>query len=107
MTAEVPLPEAGGRRGIYPVTITGTRVNLREFRANDLKDSMSIVGDPEVTQTLSFGVRSEAEQAERLANDIARAGSDPRPDYYLAVASQADQLIGFARIGLGRDRSGE
>lgn len=82
-------------------------MNLREFRADDLKDSMSVVGDPEVTQTLSFDARSEAEQAERLSNDIARASSDPRPDYYLAVASQSDQLIGFARIGLGRDRSGE
>lgn len=82
-------------------------MNLREFRADDLSDSMAVVGDPEVTQTLSFDVRSEAEQAQRLADDIARAGNDPRPDYYLAIANQADRLIGFARIGLGRDRSGE
>jgi hypothetical protein len=53
-------------------------VNLREFRAGDLKDSMSVVGDPEVTQTLSFDARSEAEQAERLTNDIARAGPAPQ-----------------------------
>lgn len=82
-------------------------MNLREFRADDLNDSMSVVGDPEVTHTLSFDARTETEQAKRLADDIARASSDPRPDYYLAVTNQADQLIGFARIGLGRDRSAE
>lgn len=68
---------------------------------------MEVVGDPEVTHTLSFDTRSRDEQAERLAQDIARAQSDPRPDYYLAIADDSDRLIGFVRIGLGRDRSGE
>jgi ribosomal-protein-alanine N-acetyltransferase len=92
---------------VHPVTITGTHVHLREFRADDLNDSMAVVGDSEVTHSLSFDVRSEDEQLARLADDITRAGRDPRPDYYLAIANQDDQLIGFVRIGLGRDRSGE
>jgi ribosomal-protein-alanine N-acetyltransferase len=92
---------------VYPVTITGSLVNLREFRADDLSNSMAVVGDPDVTQSLSFDARSEAAQSALLTADIARACSDVRPDYYLAVTNLADQLIGFVRIGLGRDRSGE
>lgn len=68
---------------------------------------MTVVGDPEVTRSLSFDTRSRADQAERLAADIARAQTEPRPDYYLAVANSDDILIGFVRIGFGRDRSGE
>lgn len=92
---------------VHPVAITGAHVNLREFRADDLKDSLAVVGDPVVTQTLSFDVRSEDDQSARLADDIARAARDPRPDYYLAIANRTDRLIGFVRIGLGRDQSGE
>jgi ribosomal-protein-alanine N-acetyltransferase len=87
--------------------ITGPRVRLREFRADDLDASMAVVGDPEVTQSLSFDTRGRAEQAERLAQDISRAQDEPRPDYYLAVANDADTLIGFVRIGLGGHSSGE
>ncbi|WP_240670715.1 hypothetical protein [Actinoplanes solisilvae] len=31
---------------MFPVEITGTRVALREFRADDLDASMAVVGDP-------------------------------------------------------------
>ncbi|SCF19302.1 Protein N-acetyltransferase, RimJ/RimL family [Micromonospora viridifaciens] len=92
---------------MFPVLITGPRLTLREFRADDLDASMAVVGDPEVTRTLSFDARSRTEQAERLAQDIARAQAEPRPDYYLAIANRADVLVGFIRIGLGRDSSGE
>ena len=92
---------------VHPVTISGTYVNLREFRDDDLTDSMTVVGDPEVTRSLSFDARSEDDQSARLVADIARAARDPRPDYYLAIANPDDRLIGFVRIGLGRDRSGE
>ncbi|HET8684816.1 MAG TPA: GNAT family N-acetyltransferase [Micromonosporaceae bacterium] len=68
---------------------------------------MAIVGDPKVTRSLSFDTRSRDEQAERLAADIARAHSEPRPDYYLAIANGDDLLVGFVRIGLGAHHSGE
>jgi ribosomal-protein-alanine N-acetyltransferase len=92
---------------VFPVAITGKRLTLREFRTDDLDASMTVVGDPEVTRSLSFDARTRADQAERLAQDIARAQTEPRPDYYLAIANSADILIGFIRIGLGRDNSGE
>jgi len=92
---------------VYPVTITGQRINLREFRAEDLDSSMAIVGDPEVTESLSFDTRDRSDQAKRLASDIARAQSDPRPDYYLAVADSDDILVGFVRLGLGGHNSAE
>jgi hypothetical protein len=38
---------------VHPVAISGTHVNLREFRADDLEDSMAVVGDPEVTHSLA------------------------------------------------------
>jgi ribosomal-protein-alanine N-acetyltransferase len=87
--------------------ITGKRLTLREFRTDDLDASMTVVGDPEVTRSLSFDTRSREVQVERLAQDIARAQTEPRPDYYLAIANSADVLIGFVRIGFGRDNSGE
>lgn len=93
---------------MYPVRIGGERIALREFEERDLDASMAVVGDPDVTVFLSFDTRTREEQAERLAADIARAKTEPRPDYYLAIADrQTDELIGFIRIGLGGHRSGE
>jgi len=86
---------------MYPVKIDGTKIVLREFEPDDLDQSMGIVGDPAVTDSLSFDTRTREQQAERLAADIERARSDPRPDYYLAVVEKnTEALIGFARIGL-------
>ncbi|MBV1849355.1 GNAT family N-acetyltransferase [Catellatospora tritici] len=93
---------------MYPVRIEGERIVLREFEERDLDASMAVVGDPDVTISLSFDTRTREEQAERLTADIARGQSEPRPDYYLAIADrQTDELIGFIRIGLGGHRSGE
>jgi ribosomal-protein-alanine N-acetyltransferase len=92
---------------VFPIEITGTRVRLREFTARDLDASMAVVGDPRVTWFLSFDTRSKSDHANRLADDVARAQGDPRPDYYLVVANDADDLVGFVRIGLGAHRSGE
>jgi [ribosomal protein S5]-alanine N-acetyltransferase len=85
----------------YPVRLDGPRVVLRDFEPDDLDASMFIVGDPEVTGFLSFDARTREEQADRLVADIARAQTDPRPDYYLSiVAKDTGTLIGFARLGL-------
>jgi ribosomal-protein-alanine N-acetyltransferase len=93
---------------VYPVRIEGERVVLREFEERDLDTSMAVVGDPDVTVSLSFDSRTREEQAERLAADIERAKIEPRPDYYLAIADRrTDELIGFIRVGLGGHRSGE
>jgi ribosomal-protein-alanine N-acetyltransferase len=84
------------------VTLQGTRVRLRDFVPDDLDATMAIVGDPAVTRWLSFDTRTPADQARRLALDVARAQADPRPDYYLAVElAGTGELVGFARLGLG------
>lgn len=93
--------------GVFPVSLAGARLILREFRTDDLDSSMTIVGDPEVTRSLSFDSRDRTVQAERLTQDIARARSSPRPDYYLAACDETDTLVGFVRIGIGGHRSGE
>jgi ribosomal-protein-alanine N-acetyltransferase len=93
---------------MYPVRLDGPRVILRDFEAADLDDSMAIVGDPEVTVFLSFDTRTREEQAKRLAADIERAQTNPRPDYYLAiVARDTGRLVGFTRIGLTQPTGGE
>jgi RimJ/RimL family protein N-acetyltransferase len=94
---------------MYPVTIAGERITLRDFEPDDLDPSMAIVGDDDVTRTLSFDSRTRDEQAARLADDIARARGGQRPDYYLAiVVRDADRMIGFVRLGLvGSHRGGE
>jgi [ribosomal protein S5]-alanine N-acetyltransferase len=93
---------------MYPVTIAGERITLRDFEPDDLDASMAIVGDDEVTRTLSFDSRTRDEQAARLADDIARARGGQRPDYYLAIVGrETDRLIGFVRLGLLGHRGGE
>ena len=95
---------------MYPVTLEGTRVRLRDFVPDDLDATMAIVGDPAVTRWLSFDTRTRTDQADRLALDVVRARAEPRPDYYLAVEVVATgELVGFARLGLGGGghRSGE
>jgi hypothetical protein len=43
---------------MYPVTVDGPRVLLRDFREDDLDGCMWVVGDPAVTWFLSFDNRS-------------------------------------------------
>lgn len=84
------------------VNIDGEHVRLREFRASDLNDSLAIVGDDRVTRWLSFDSLTREQQNERLSAALARASQTPRTEYYLGITTHADdQLIGFARLGLG------
>jgi ribosomal-protein-alanine N-acetyltransferase len=86
---------------MYPVKLEAPTIILRDFELDDLDQSMSVVGDPAVTDFLSFDTKTRQEQSERLTADIERAKTDPRPDYYLAVIEKSTgTLIGFARIGL-------
>lgn len=87
---------------MYPVEINGPRLLLREFEHDDLAATMAIVGDDEVTRSLSFDTKDEAAAAKYLSDAIARARQQPRPDYYLAIVERdTGQLVGFARLGLG------
>lgn len=86
--------------------LSGDRTRLREFRTEDLEDSLAVVADDAVTQWLSFDSLTREQQAARLADAIRRAGEQPRQEYYLALTSlHSDQLIGFARLGLSGVRA--
>jgi ribosomal-protein-alanine N-acetyltransferase len=84
-----------------PLRLAGATVCLREFRSDDLEDSLAVVGDERVTRWLSFDTKNREQAREMLSGAIERAKAHPRIEYYLAIASQDDRLIGFARLGLG------
>jgi ribosomal-protein-alanine N-acetyltransferase len=85
---------------MYPVTLTGRVVTLREFRSDDAADSLAIVGDDQVTQWLSFDSRDlDAAQA-MIDGAVQRAQDEPRTEYYLAVTGEGDELVGFSRLAL-------
>jgi len=86
---------------MYPVKLRGQLVTLREFRLDDIDAAQHVVGDDEVTRWLSFDSRSPEATADMVTGAIERAKLTPRSEYYLAVADDDDQLIGFARLGLG------
>lgn len=93
---------------MYPVMIDGPRVWLREFDDGDLDGAMAIVGDPEVTKTLSFETPTREEQAAVLAAHLDKARSKPRTEYYLAAAEQGTgELIGMVRLTLTWPRAGD
>jgi len=93
---------------LYPVSLDGPRLQLREFQENDLDDCMAVVGDCDVTRHLNFDTRSRDQQEALLASDIARSKLEPRPDYYLAVVERdSGTMIGFVWLGLARPGTAE
>jgi RimJ/RimL family protein N-acetyltransferase len=85
---------------MYPVTLTGRTVVLREFRPDDAAGAFQIFGDDAVTAWLSFDSRSRDEVTALINAAVVRATQEPRTEYYLAVTlAEADELIGFARLG--------
>jgi ribosomal-protein-alanine N-acetyltransferase len=92
--------------GSHALLIESERVCLREFRLSDLDDSLAVVGDPRVTQYLSFDTKTREEQEALLSAQLERARQSPRLEYYLAAAETGSgRLVGFVRLGLGAHRS--
>ncbi len=85
---------------MYPLRLEGSQVVLREFRPNDLDKIMTIVGDDRVTDSLSFDTRSREQAMEMLNGILSRARQEPRTEYYLAVTTADDDLVGVARLEL-------
>ncbi|WP_327586407.1 GNAT family N-acetyltransferase [Nonomuraea sp. NBC_00507] len=86
---------------MYPVHLVGKKIILREFRPDDVDGAFRIVGDPRVTDWLSFDTRTRDQAADMVAGIVARAQEDLRTEYYLAVTKQdSSDLIGFGRLGL-------
>jgi [ribosomal protein S5]-alanine N-acetyltransferase len=61
--------------GVTTVTETA---QLREFRADDLDDADTILGDDRVTRWLSFDSRTRDQQVQMLTGVIERATHTPR-----------------------------
>lgn len=85
---------------VYPCQFNGSRVLLREFHSNDLDRVMAVVGDDRVTDSLSFDTRTRDQAAKMLNGILGRAKQDPRTEYYMAVATAGDGLVGFTRLAL-------
>jgi RimJ/RimL family protein N-acetyltransferase len=61
---------------------------------------MTVVGDDRVTESLSFDTRSRLQAADMLSGTLDRAKLEPRTEYYLAVTTAGEGLVGFVRLGL-------
>lgn len=85
---------------MYPRQLNSSQVVLREFCPNDLDRVMALVGDDRVTDSLSFDTRSRQQATEMLNGILSRARHEPRTEYYFAVTTVDDGLVGFARLGL-------
>lgn len=86
---------------MYPVTLTGAKVRLREFALTDIDAALQVVGDPRVTDWLSFDVRSADQTRSMIQGIVNRARDNDRTEYYLAMTRlDSTNLIGFARLGL-------
>jgi ribosomal-protein-alanine N-acetyltransferase len=83
---------------MYPVTLTGRAVTLREFRSDDAADSLAVVGDDRVTHWLSFDSRDLAAAQAMIDGAVQRARHEPRTEYYLAITAEDDELVGFTRL---------
>jgi RimJ/RimL family protein N-acetyltransferase len=82
-----------------PLRLHGQVVTLREFVADDAASALAIVGDPRVTDFLSFDAKNPQQTAAMLDGILTRARQQPRTEFYLATEHDG-QLIGFARLGL-------
>ena len=90
---------------MYPVEVRGRLVTLREFRDDDAVHAFAVVGDDRVTDWLLFDSRTPDTTADMVASAVERARRHPRTEYYLAVADDADTLVGVVRLGLGGVRA--
>jgi ribosomal-protein-alanine N-acetyltransferase len=90
---------------MYPVTLTGRVVTLREFRSDDAADVLAIIGDDRVTHWLSFDSRDINAARAMIDGAVQRAQDKPRSEYYLAVTAENGELVGFARLALTGTRA--
>lgn len=81
--------------------IAGRAVILREFREDDAAKVADIIGDDRVTYWLSFDSRSGQAAEKMIEATLDRATSQPRTEYYLAIAqADDDSLVGLIRLAL-------
>ncbi|MFB6723309.1 GNAT family N-acetyltransferase [Kribbella sp. NPDC056345] len=87
--------------------LSGELTVLRDFRASDLDDYLSVFGDDRVSNWMAFDSYDRTKATEVLNGILERSARDDRPDYMLAVTRRDDDhMIGFARIAPGIPASG-
>ena len=67
------------------VNIYGERINVRDWRADEIDGMHRWLSDPEVNKFLSFGTRTISESGAHLQDVIASQREKPRQHYYLAI----------------------
>jgi RimJ/RimL family protein N-acetyltransferase len=87
---------------LYPVTLNGARVVVREFRSSDSPAAFRWASDPEFFRYSSLEpVTSEAAEAAFLRDIEAKAQTNPRVHYHLGVVErERDDLIGIVRLSV-------
>jgi RimJ/RimL family protein N-acetyltransferase len=93
---------------VYPITVKGERVILREFNPDDIDAVLAIYGDPTATRHLSFEPRTR-EQVEATITAVTKAARvEPRTEYSLAAAlASTGEVIGFARMAIDTQHAGQ
>lgn len=93
---------------MYPVTVKGDRVSLREFTPSDVDAVLSIYGDPVATRHLSFEPRTREQVEATITAVTTAARAEPRTEYSLAAAlTTTGQVIGFARLAIDTQHAGQ
>jgi RimJ/RimL family protein N-acetyltransferase len=91
---------------MFPVTLAGPRITLREFRADDASAVFSYASVPVVSAYLPWDAHADLDVTrEFLAGVLAGARAEERSRYELAitmttVAGEEDRLIGAARVSV-------
>jgi ribosomal-protein-alanine N-acetyltransferase len=93
---------------VYPVTVKGDRVDLREFSPDDADSVLAIYGDPTATRHLSFEPRTREQVEATIAAVTKAAKAEPRTEYSLAAAlTSTGEVIGFARLAIDTQHAGQ
>jgi ribosomal-protein-alanine N-acetyltransferase len=87
---------------LYPVTLTGERITLRELSTEDAPAAFAWGGDSEWFTYLPFeAVATVADEVTFLAAREIEAHEQPRIQYQLGIVwHENDELVGGARLGI-------
>jgi Acetyltransferases, including N-acetylases of ribosomal proteins len=93
---------------MYPVTVKGEHVTLREFTEDDADAVLAVYGDPVVTEHLSFEPRTHGQVVKTIAAVTLAARAEPRTEYSLAaVLTDTGRFIGFVRLAIDSQHPGQ
>lgn len=70
---------------MFPAKLDGTRINLREWRKDEVDALHRWIGNPDVMRFLSWGSANKAETASYLKEILGAQLEIPRTKYFLAV----------------------